>query len=156
MTCYRSLLQALTDMLSTYFTPVSAMPALYIQLKWMREDLFVCGLFTFWHDMQTWQFQFRQPQTTSAQYLDTQMLLGQDVTCLFSLLYPCPGDKSVSFWSFRWVADCTIVVPTCPTQTMCCKRIALFLAVAEDRNRQILSVETCTDTHWLSTTHKCL
>lgn len=135
MTRYRSLLQALTDMLSTL---VSAIHALYLQLKWMREDLFVCILFTFWHDMQTWQFQFRQPQTTLAQYLDTQMLLGQDVTCLFSLLYPCPGDKSVSFLSFWWVADCTMVVQTCPTQTMCWKRIAIFLAV--DRNRQILSV----------------
>ena len=87
-----------------FFTLESAFHTLYLQLKWIRWDLFVRALFTFWFDMQTWQFQYRQPQTVSAQYLDTRMLLGQDVTCLFSQLYPCPGDKSALclFRDFGW------------------------------------------------------
>lgn len=43
------------------FTLVSAIHTLYFQLKWMRGDLFI-----FWHDMQTWQFQFMPPQSASA------------------------------------------------------------------------------------------
>lgn len=61
MMYYCTFLQALTDMLSTFFTLVSAIHTLYFQLKWMRGDLFI-----FWHDMQTWQFQFMPPQSASA------------------------------------------------------------------------------------------
>lgn len=143
LTCCHSILLARTDTLSKFFTLVSAIHALYLQLKWMRGDLFVWGFF----DMtQTWQFQFKLLQTVSAQYKSRHMLLGQDVTCYFSLLYPCPGDKSVSFLSFWWVADCAIVVPTCQAclaQTLCCKCICLLLAL--DKNRQILRVDTQSD-----------
>lgn len=96
----------------------------------MDERRFICLGF-FWHDTPTWQFQFKLLQTVSAQCKSRHMLLGQDVTCYFSLLYPCPGDKSVSFLSFWWVADCTIVVPTCQAclaQTLCCTCICLLLA----------------------------
>lgn len=115
-----------------FLTMVSAIHAFYLQFKWM---IFICLWFVYFL---TWHTDLKVPVSTASNRLGT--VFGHTnavgtLTCLFSLLFPCPRDKPVSFLSFWWVADCTIVVPTChgcPAQTLCCKCIC---SLALGRNR---------------------
>lgn len=61
MTCYLSLLQALTDMLSAFFILVSAIHTPYLQLRWMRGAV-LCLWFVYFL---TWRADLTVPVQTA-------------------------------------------------------------------------------------------